>query len=384
MPSKRPHRFYRIATVLVAIIVAILFIEFGARQSLYYKALYDSYKVTKNLYGVQSGFWSFKKRYEQVQSRSILDPIPVVEDRYNRYFVLPKISGHTWGFNAAAPPPEPPDGAKRILCVGSSTTEYGYPRELQTLLNESAPGLFEVINAGMSGAFDINIFMNYALVWHKLKPDMVIIESNVNSALRNPAPYRISDSLAQPVQNFASIHRGAYVKRGMASYALLTGTARYLLTREPRRQHPSEDGLEAYRDILTALIKNIIGSNATPVLATYDYALTTKDKKGRFSKEFYERIIVFYRSLVYNFTVEGALETFEAQNEILRQLSHEFGLPLIETVGEVPKMDEYFLDGAHHSPEGNKYIAHAVAKALLSRELRRPTESEAPNTDGVQ
>lgn len=44
-----------------------------------------------------------------------------------------------------------PNGIFRIVCLGDSCTHFGpdsYPEKLQALLNEVAPGRFEVINAG--------------------------------------------------------------------------------------------------------------------------------------------------------------------------------------------------------------------------------------------
>ena len=71
-----------------------------------------------------------------------------------------------------------PSGVFRIVCIGDSCTHFGpdsYPEKLQTLLNESAPGRFEVINAGCIGytSFQgLTLLREQVLNW---SPDLVTV-----------------------------------------------------------------------------------------------------------------------------------------------------------------------------------------------------------------
>ncbi len=71
-----------------------------------------------------------------------------------------------------------PNGIFRIVCLGDSCTHFGpdsYPKKLQKLLNEAAPGRFEVINAGCIGysSFQgLTLLKTRALDW---SPDLVTV-----------------------------------------------------------------------------------------------------------------------------------------------------------------------------------------------------------------
>jgi lysophospholipase L1-like esterase len=78
----------------------------------------------------------------QRDERLFWKPLPNVLGHNSRGMVGPKFSDAK------------PAGVFRIVCLGDSCTHFGpdsYPEQLQALLNEVAPGRFEVINAGCIG-----------------------------------------------------------------------------------------------------------------------------------------------------------------------------------------------------------------------------------------
>ncbi|MHA1569380.1 MAG: hypothetical protein ACTSXZ_07910 [Alphaproteobacteria bacterium] len=372
--DKKPSRLYRVAVWTLAVVALLLFLNFGARVALYNLALYRSYQVTKNFYGIEGGFWQFKRTYEQAQSRSILRAEPYVQDIYNRFFFLPAVTGHQYGFRAPAPAPEPAPGVTRILCLGPSTTEGAYPRPLQEKLSRVRQGKYEVIDAGISGVFDLNLLMNYALIWRELKPALVLVECNVNEPMINRVPFEVSDKFVGLDPSVFALPRGMQNSKVPAFYRLGRYFAKYTANRQARAEHPSPEGLLRYRKVLTALAEAIKGSGAEPVFLTYQSALTPDDTKGSFSPEFLRDAITFYRSIYLNFTVAGALEALEAQNRIMREVAAAQNLTLIETCNTLPREDRYFRDGNHHDRDGDLLIAEKVAEVILSRE-RPPAEN---------
>jgi lysophospholipase L1-like esterase len=75
-----------------------------------------------------------------------------------------------------------PPGTFRILVLGDSFTvgasvrqEEAYPQRLETLLNQSATGRIEVVNAGVGGWDSFQYAQYYEHAGHRFSPDLVII-----------------------------------------------------------------------------------------------------------------------------------------------------------------------------------------------------------------
>ncbi|MBF0485615.1 MAG: tetratricopeptide repeat protein [Candidatus Omnitrophica bacterium] len=72
-------------------------------------------------------------------------------------------------------------GSYRIMCLGESTTAGSYPRQLETILNESGLKVkFSVINRGYAGTNTSVILSHLEENLDKYKPDMVITMMGVN------------------------------------------------------------------------------------------------------------------------------------------------------------------------------------------------------------
>ena len=362
MVRKKKHRML---TWLLTAIACFLFLELLAKYGLYHYHLYKSYKLTKNYYEVKKGYWEFKKRYEATQAIQ-LTPDPIVHDIYNRKYYPPDVTGHDYGFLQNVPEAEPPEGATRILCVGTSTVQHGYPEPLQEELDAMCPGKFEVIDAGIPGAPLLSTFMNYSLIWRLLHPDIVIIEHNIDEVVSSVLlPYAMSRDL--DIRNFkAHIMKpeGSYSCFGGALYKLLTGMLEYILEKKERFDNPVQDCLLRFRTLLESLVLMVRASGAQPVLLTYQPALSDNDSRGEFSPEFYSETVAHYEGHFFRLTLEGAMKTIDAHNGITREVAEEYGATLVDTVGHIPRKDEYYRDGTHQDEKAHWIVAGLIASRL--------------------
>lgn len=355
-------------TALLAIFATYLFVEWGARYALYTTSLDRSYVVTKEYYEVEGGFWEFKERYESAQDATLLYSHPLVVDAYQRKFYLPGVTGHTLGFQQPAPMPKPAPDQTRILCLGSSTVERGFPAPLRALLEND--GRFEVINAGIPGASLQNLFMNYALLWRSLEADIVIIEYNTDAVPRNPfRPFALSEGIALDEDVVADALDQEHLAFGRGLADLFRGPARFRIADTTRIDEPRPDGLARYRAFLENLVLLVRASGAVPVLVTYQPAFQGDELRGQFSPERHRDFLTFYQAMFVGHTLHGAARTFTAHNQIMRAVATEQDAILVEAAHVLPLRDEYFRDATHHSDLANEIVAKVILSALREHGL---------------
>lgn len=70
--------------------------------------------------------------------------------------------------------------SQRILCIGESTTEGGYPIELQKKLDLKYPNKFQVIDSGYQAVSTDFFVHNIEKIYNKTKPDKAIIMLGIN------------------------------------------------------------------------------------------------------------------------------------------------------------------------------------------------------------
>jgi len=362
-------RIRRRVTWTLALLALLLLGNFLYNFGRYHYALYQAYKLTGEYYGVEGGFMDFKHSYEQTR-RQISghrggDAPPLVRDLYNRMFYLPDVVHSDLGFKAGKLKSTPTPGVTRVLCVGPSTTERGYPGPLARLLQEQHPGRFEIINAGISGSLLLNTLNNYMLTWRQLKPDVVIIEDNINDVGFNHVPFSISRMSKEDFRSDTGEFDLNHMRPPSGSiWRLFRFGAHREAVERAKRPHP--DGLARYRTLLENLVLMVKATGARPLLLTYQSALSTADLKGKYGPEFLNEAIGFYRGLYFSFTVKGALRCIEEHNRILREIAAKHRCGLVDTVGRIPRKEENFLDGNHHADRANRLVARLVARRLVS------------------
>jgi len=358
---------FKIIAWILAILAFLLLFEFASRQAVYNYYLWKSYKLTQHYYKVDGGFLDFKRRIDATRNGRLKQKDPFINDIYNRRYYHPDGTGHNWGFGQKAPQLKAKEGVTRILCIGSSTVEQGFPEPLQKVLDSLSPGRFEVINAGIPAASILNTYMNYNLNWRKLKPDIVILEHNVDDvALNAVMPYSIDNDTKGGRKHFLQASQEMFSGFGGGIRTLFMNIFddESPFTVE-KLEHPNPEGLQRFNDLLEAFVMAVRGSGAHPVLLTYQPALSDGDTRGDYSEEFYNDIVAFYQLMFYSFTVKGAVETVDAQNVITRNVARKNDVTLVDIAGNIPRQDMFFIDGTHHSEKAGFIVAKKLAARML-------------------
>lgn len=379
----------QLVTFTLATVVAVLFLALGIKYAAYLISLHRSYQLSKAYYNLDISFLEFKQKYEDTQTTTLFKDQKIVSDYYRRRYYLPEVTGHGLGFRQAVPDPATTGDKIVVLCIGSSTVEQGFPDELRRLLEALQPGRFEVVNAGIPGATMLNLFMNYATLWRELSPDIVIIEQNVDDVVWNPIrPFDLQSGFAEPCSTAAAdtVQRGG--SSIIQSLAWLTQSLdRYGLAGGVRLTDANPEGIKKYGTLLESLVLLTRGSSATPILVTYQPAFSDDQLRGDFSPSTYDRFTSYYEGLFLGLTVQGAVRTVDANNEAMRDVATRNRVPLVETEGLIPRKDEYFVDGTHHSASGNALVARAILDVLQSEGLvERPSQGavgDESTADGV-
>ncbi|MCP4913615.1 MAG: hypothetical protein GY909_10890 [Oligoflexia bacterium] len=69
---------------------------------------------------------------------------------------------------------------KRVLCIGESTTEGGYPKILQKLLDEKNPNEYQVIDSGYQAVSTDFFVKNIKQIYERTKPQKAILMMGIN------------------------------------------------------------------------------------------------------------------------------------------------------------------------------------------------------------
>ncbi len=105
------------------------------------------------------------------------------------------------GFIGPAVALKKPDDVVRVICMGDSCTlgwnspeGETYPDHLRRLLESTSPGMFQVINAGVSGYSSFQGLHDYHQRVHQWRPDILVVSYNWND--HGDAPDRAGLALA--------------------------------------------------------------------------------------------------------------------------------------------------------------------------------------------
>lgn len=346
-------------------LVALLALIVAGSYGFYLWQVYRSYKLGRDLYQVEGGFLAFKARYEEVREEILGDEDQYWNDIYNRRFVNPSVAGHNLGFHSVEPAPLPAPGVTRVLCVGTSTVWESFPDPLREELQRIAPGRFEVVDAGLPGSSITNLFMNYALTWRLLSPDIVTFEYNLDQLMRHLLlPWELTpeyDALVGPPYAFERI-MGFHPKLPIRRLAQVSR----------RHDQPAPDDLKGFEVSYEAMIQLIRGTGARPVLLTQQPSLSEGGENHRFSDERLADFISQYEAMFRVYHVEGAIRAIDTQNEIVRGLARKHEVPLVDIVGKIPREDLFYLDATHLAEPGHAIVAQMLLDRMIEDGLISP------------
>ena len=263
------------------------------------------------------------------------------------------------GFKGELPRYTKARGTLRVACMGGSTTEFGYPEQLQAFLEARRPGRFQVINFGISGWTSGHSLVNLALNVVDFDPDYLVIHHGWNDQLICQGPCSRGDyshrfkpwrfrALSAPER---LLNRVSYIYRALVLNRLHDWAEREPAAAAKSGETCPEDlckkGGAFYhlRRNLVSMIHLAAGRHMIPVLATMPHS-TRPPARDR------------YR-----------LQLFQRANQVIRQVAAARpGQVLLVDLDQLMtgKVEARFTDLAHLDMEGRRAKAEAIGGAILA------------------
>lgn len=251
-------------------------------------------------------------------------------------------------------------GTYRILAIGGSTTERGYPAKLEAYLNQKSKN-YEVYNMGVSGwttAHSLNNFMLNGLAY---KPDLIIIHHAWNDVLvRNVSPVDFQQDYSHVYKSFEKptvfdrylirsslLYR--YLKWRWAGSPSWTALDLAILSNEVKYQaNKNFDDLSE----LIPFERNIRSMIQVAQSNNIQVVLTSQPCASDSTKALFE-----------------SAKHIDQCNRILRKLSTQFAeVIFLDLANETEfKENDLFLDLGHMTEEGKQLKAKKIGSAILNQ-----------------
>jgi hypothetical protein len=270
--------------------------------------------------------------------------------------------------------PEVKPGGIRVICIGASET-FGlyedpgqeFPRQLERDLNvASAPGRFQVVNAGLVGQSIHSAVIRIPQYTQELHPEFAVIYPTPANYIWLPW---IQNAPAQE-QNQSKFELRATEKVRDAVKRLTPATLLdYLRRRDIEREAADfgnpmdrvpEASVQAFHTDLAEMVDALRANGVTPVLVTHaNRFASTLNEKDREQLTAWRR---FYPML----KEEGFIDLDRRMNDAIRALAAEKKVPLVDGAALVPPGDEYFGDALHFTTKGSSVLAAGIAREILA------------------
>jgi lysophospholipase L1-like esterase len=359
---------------LFQLVLAVLLIEILFRIA-YYVKYRKSYTMIpkvpfKKMYVKPHPYlpYVYKKRFTNDYSRSA--DYPLNKDKGYRFVAhtsnnLGIFNGPKGDRDVIIPKPE---GLIRINCLGASTTgnyifyngnDYSYPMELEKILcTRFKDKKIEVNNFGIGGWTSAEILISFLLNGQDTSPDMVFLYHAYNDLEPSLIPGFQSDyshaklnlaeryHLYRLVSLFPFFPLASYnwaVNRFIGqniSHTLLSsvskGTVDYSIDFQ---------GLATYRRNMEYIINICLSRNIAIVLSTFCFYLYDGIRNSQTHKKLQQGVL--------------------KENEIVKELSLKYNIPLVDNYNLIPKEDEYFVDSVHFTPGGMSLLAKNLSVSVI-------------------
>ena len=270
-----------------------------------------------------------------------------------------------WGFRREKTP-----GVPRIACLGASTTQEGYPEELQLVLLEEGR-LAEVMNWGVSGWTSMETMINWFVNVQDHDPDVVVVHLGGNDvAPRKVAGFRPDyahfrrpwseprlSRWSRALCRISDFWAGRVVEGH--GFALADFVNRRGVLAADRRADPggdlTPDTAQPFRRNIATICEHALATGRTPILVTMPSQPDPASPDRQRAEE--------------GLMLQGLRE----HNAILRELAEELGLLLVDAAAaceaDPERWSATFTDLVHQTREGRRLKARLVADALQAVEL---------------
>lgn len=363
----------RLLKGLVYFALFLIIAESLSRGFIFYRNLRLSYRINKEYYNFKGSFREYLKEYSNFTNKNKGENSVIVKDVYNRKFYKPNLviesqwlrfKTNSFGMKERELDLRKDEKVYRIICLGSSCLLAGsegntFPNLLEKKLRDeyNAKARFEVINAGISGQNVLQGFMNFALNWRKLNPDMVIIDFVLDDVPANEPIY---------LENHDELTMDSYVKEylweriGICKLIDLI-YAEYFRPNRSSKNAFTQEGLVYYETVLESLVLLAKGMGCKAVLLSCGIAV---DKKHNFEMNNPKRKLL--ESHFKGMPAKAAVQNIEEYNKIMHKVARRNNAVFIDMSEAVPKDNEHFIDATHRSDKGNEVFATVLMEKLES------------------
>lgn len=262
-----------------------------------------------------------------------------------------------------------PDSLVRLAFLGASTTfcaevnsnETTWPHLVWKRLQEAKPDTqFDYVNAAVPGYTVDSSLKNLKYRVTPLNPNIIVI-------------YHATNDLAKDSRRLATeqgIFRSSVEKQSwLSKYSLLWFLVeKNLKIRQIQKEAYTQHRLEfdpkqlssGFRERLINLVRESQKVAELVAIATFSHKL-------RHEQTFKEQLKTANTALYYMpyMSIEGLLSGYEEYNRVIREVTKETGVLLIEKEMSIPGDDAHFNDSVHFKDAGSKLMAKRVSDALL-------------------
>lgn len=288
------------------------------------------------------------------------------------YVLNPKIAKHnSLGFRGQEIDISKEENIYRIFCLGASSVygsrvspEESYPYFLNQLLkNTVKKKVPDVINAGVPGYTSANIFLLFQFRILPLSPDMIIIYSGFNDIFprimgKGAFDYSDFNIVWRPIPAlkralFKSILAQKIIGRvgerlGIAFltwpphiHEIVQKWPYQYVTGDYKRNLANTSAQIFQRNILSLI--QLARANDVDVVLVAQVLGPVKESKS-----------------IYAELAKGIME----HNNVIRNLTRQTGVYLIDLESIFPRRSEMFIDEIHMSPKGNKIRAEIISETI--------------------
>ncbi|MEQ9409975.1 MAG: GDSL-type esterase/lipase family protein [Fuerstiella sp.] len=256
-----------------------------------------------------------------------------------------------------------PDGVYRIVCLGDSCTHFGpdsYPEKLQRLLDDTAEGRFEVINAGCIG---YSSFQGLTLLREKVmnwNPDLITVYFGWND-------HWLARGRRDSQQHEARGHSS-----GFSEHLQPFRTWQFLLWGKSLLAAPAIPESRVLPDEYAANLRAIADICSAD---NVDFWLLTAPHA------FEAGIPDYLRTSGEVADPEHVAELHESYNDIVRTVAEDLDAVCIDLASEFETMDKRWLfldDHIHLSESGRLLVAKRMQEELRRRMEPDPSRSAEP------
>ncbi len=310
------------------------------------------------------------------------------------------------GFHGPEITLEKPAGTYRILCLGGSstycqtesTTEAGWPRRLEVLLDQEGLGFdVEVVNGGCQGYSTFESLSNLCFRGLDLDPDLVLVYHAINDMRCALYPGAVGDNThwrvnwpVERVDGIESLFERSYLYRvvrryntgwykrrsNLGSYAIRDYGKYFANGGDDYLQPTSAKGFDNFQRNLTSIVSVARAHGADVVFVTQ--AMWLDHIRGAQSFELQKKGLEKIRELTFSVAKEREVALIDAAPEIEAAAQAE-----LEAHRAAAKSDKeraqatqsLIAHEVHFSDAGSDLLAHVLARELVARQLLRKSSS---------